>query len=105
MRPDGRREAESKQREVRERRNSMLRTFEQRQAVVLRDYRHSRWTPGTILWLKLDPCHTQFKYNVTLGGKWRRHADQIHSSNIPIKQDTDIQFNKPTVKSTILPLD
>lgn len=64
-----------------------------RRSVVLRDYRHSRWTPGTI------------KYNVALGGKWRRHADQIHSSNIPIKQDTDIQFNKPTVKSTILPLD
>lgn len=42
---------------------------------------------------------------VASGGKWRRNADQIRSSNIPIQQDTDVQFNKPTVKPAILPPD
>lgn len=30
-----------------------------------------------------------------------KNADQIYS--VPIKQDTDVQFNKPTVKSAIFP--
>lgn len=40
---------------------------------------------------------------VASGGKWRRHADHIRSSNIQIQQDTDVQFNKPIVKPVILP--
>lgn len=39
---------------------------------------------------------------VASGGKWRRHADQIRSSNIQIQHDTDVQFNKPIVKPVIL---
>lgn len=58
-----------------------------------------------LLWLKLDPCHTLIKYSVAKRGKWRRHADQIRWSNTQIKQDTDVQFNKPTVKSAIFPFD
>lgn len=58
-----------------------------------------------LLWLKLDPCHTLLKYSVAKRGKWRRHADQIRWSDISIKQDTDVQFKKPTVKSAIFPFD
>lgn len=58
-----------------------------------------------LIWLKLDPCHTLLKYSVAKRGKWRRHADQIRWSNILIKQETDVQFNKPTVKSAIFPFD
>lgn len=39
------------------------------------------------------------------GGKWKRRADQIHSSNIPIQQDTDVQLNKPILKPAIIPHD
>lgn len=57
------------------------------------------------MWLKLDPWYTRFKYSVAKRGRWGRHTDQIRWSNIPIKQDTDIQFNKPTVTSAIFPFD
>lgn len=59
----------------------MLRTFAQGQTVAVRDYRqdHSRWTPGTIM-AQTGPV--SYFVEVASGGKWRRHADQIRSSNI-----------------------
>lgn len=90
-----RREAELKQRDVRERRNRRSLS-----GIIVIVCEHLE-----LLWLKLDPYHTLIKYSVAKRGKWRRHADQIRWSNIPIKQDTDVQFNKPTVKSAIFPFD
>ena len=50
MKPDVRRQEEQKPCEVRKRRNSVLRTFEQGDSVAVRNYRknHSQWTSGTV---------------------------------------------------------
>lgn len=82
----------------------MQHTFEQGQTVAVRDYRQdrSRWTPETII---AQPVPKSYSFEGASGGKWRRHADQILLSNIPIQQDTDVQFNKPTVKPAIRPHD
>lgn len=100
MRPDVRRKAELKQAEVREKRDSMSRTFEHGHTVAVRDYRqyYSRWTTGTI---KAQSGPVSYSVEIASGSKWRRHADQIRSLNTPIQQDADVQVSKPTVKPDI----
>lgn len=102
MRPDVRKKVELKQAEERERRNSTLRAFGQGQVVAVRDYRqdHSRWTPGTIM-AQSGPL----SYSVKVASGEKRHADKIRSSNIPMHQDTDVQFYIPIVNPAILPHD
>lgn len=68
---------ELNQAEVRERRNSTLRTFKQGQMVAVRDYRqdHSRWTPETTR-IMAQTGPVLYSVEVASGGKCRRHTDQ-----------------------------
>lgn len=68
---------ELNQAEVRERRNSTLRTFKQGQMVAVRDYRqdHSGWTPETTR-IMAQTGPVLYSVEVASGGKCRRHTDQ-----------------------------
>ena len=98
VKPDIRREVEQKQCEMRERRNSALRTFEPGQSVY-RDYRkhHDRWTSGNIV-AKTGPV--SYTVEVAPGVTWRRHTDQLRASNVPITQETFIP-PRTSVEQTI----
>ncbi|XP_062605742.1 uncharacterized protein K02A2.6-like [Saccostrea cucullata] len=96
MKPDVRRKVEEKQCEVRERRKSVLRKFEPGDSVAVRDYRkdHSQWTSGTVT-AQTGPV--SYSVEVTPGVTWRRHADQLRSSNVPIQEDLHIQPSNTAV--------
>ncbi|XP_062620772.1 uncharacterized protein K02A2.6-like [Saccostrea cucullata] len=96
MKPDVRRKVEEKQCEVRERRKSVLRKFEPGDSVAVRDYRkdHSQWTSGTVT-AQTGPV--SYSVEVTPGVTWRRHADQLRSSNAPILEDLYIQPSNTAV--------
>ena len=91
MKPDVRRQEEQKQCEVRKR--SVLRKFEPGDSVAVRNYRknHSQWTSGTVT---AQTWPVSYSVEVTPGVTWRRHADQLHSSNVPIQQVLNIQPSK-----------
>ena len=90
MKPDVRRKVEQKKCEVHERRNSVLRKFEPGDSVAVRDYRknHTQWTSGT---LTAQTGPVSYSEEVSPGVAWRRNADQLRSSNVPIQQDLNIQ--------------
>ncbi|XP_062618993.1 uncharacterized protein K02A2.6-like [Saccostrea cucullata] len=96
MKPDVRRKVEEKQCEVRETRKSVLRKFEPGDSVAVPDYRkdHSQWTSGTVTTL-IGPI--SYSVEVTPGVTWRRHADQLRSSSVPIQEDLHIQPSNTAV--------
>ncbi|XP_061170307.1 uncharacterized protein K02A2.6-like [Saccostrea echinata] len=96
MKPDVRRKVEQKQCEVRERRKSVLRKFEPGDSVAVRDYRknHCQWTSGTVT-AQTGPV--SYSVEVTPGVTWRRHADQLRSSNVPIQENLHIQPSNAAV--------
>ena len=100
MKPDVRKEVEQKQCEVRKRINNVLRKFEPEDLVAVRNYRknHSQWTSGNVT-AQTGPA--SYFVEITPKVTWRRRADQLRSSNIPIQQDLNIQPSKSTTIKTI----
>lgn len=81
---------------MRERKNSVLRKFESGDSVAVRDYRenHCQWASGTVT-AQTGPV--SYSVEITPAVIWRRHADQLRSSNVPIQQDLNTQPSKVAV--------
>lgn len=87
IKPNIRRRVEQKQQEMQERRKTRVRTFEQGDPVSVRDYRkgHNSWTTGTVV-EQTGPV--SYKVEVTPGFTWRRHTDQLSSTERRNSKDT-----------------
>ncbi|XP_048775178.2 uncharacterized protein K02A2.6-like [Ostrea edulis] len=82
MRPNVESHVKQKQQEMCAQRSAHNREFEPGQSVMMRDYRgNNKWIPGTIA-QRTGPV--SYRVQVDPMTQWRRHADQIVVSQVPM---------------------
>lgn len=87
-----------KQEEMCLQRTTQNREFEPGQSVMMRDYRgKDKWIPGMIA-QRTGPV--SYRVQVDPSTQWRRHADQIVTSQIPIMLP-DVEIPEPSVSSSV----
>lgn len=95
MRPNVELHVKQKQQEMCAQRNTHPREFELGESVMMRDYRgKDKWIPGTIA-QRTGPV--SYRVQVDPMTQWRRHADQIAKSQIPMMAPS---ISEPTPSNT-----
>lgn len=98
LRPNTELHVKQKQEEMCLQRTTQNREFEPGQSVMMRDYRgKDKWIPGMIA-QRTGPV--SYRVQVDPSTQWRRHADQIVTSQIPIMLP-DVEIPEPSVSSSV----